>query len=172
MFRILSSFSRHLVCIAAILSCILWVGSGSGSAQSNDSKCIRVTGFYEETATTNNCSSPVRLCTEYRYQGNLTADNFFTAATIVATADTPATGVVFATGDSVLTNVHVAGRRGTLIIKNAAVFHTAGEGELLDIQTIVGGTGELAGASGVTHSVGDFVNGAGSSVFDGFTCLP
>jgi hypothetical protein len=114
----------------------------------------------------------IGLCTTYRYQGNLVADNFFTAATIVPTADTALTGVVFATGESILSNVHIAGKRGTLTIKNAAVFHTTGDGELLDVQTIVAGTGDLVGATGVIRTVGTFVNGAGRSVFDGFVCLP
>jgi hypothetical protein len=99
-------------------------------------------------------------------------DNFFTAATIVQTADTSQTGVVFATGESALTNVQVAGRRGTLTIKNAAVFHTGGNGELLDVQTIVAGTGDLAGATGVIRTVGTFVDGTGRSVFDGSVCVP
>jgi len=131
-----------------------------------------VSGFYDEQIVSTGCTSVIGLCTTYRYQGNLVADNFFTAATIVPTADTPITGVVFATGESILTNVHIAGKRGTLTIKNAAVFHTTDDGELLDVQTIVAGAGDLVGATGVIRAVGTFVNGAGRSVFDGFVCLP
>jgi hypothetical protein len=172
MFRIVWSSGRPQVWIAGILSGVVWLCTVAGFGQPNNPKCIQVSGFYDEQAVTSGCTSAVGLCTTYRYQGNLVADNFFTAETIVPTADTQATEVVFATGESILTNVHVAGRRGTLTIKNAAVFHTTGGGELLDVQTIVAGTGDLTGATGVIRTVGNFVNGAGRSVFDGFVCLP
>src|SRR5262245_48392223 len=172
MFHIVWSSKRPLVRTAGMLSGVVWLFAVAVFGQTNDPKCIRVSGFYEEQIVSSGCASPVGLCTTYQYQGNLTADNFFTATTIVPTADTPVTGVVFATGQSILTNVHIAGKRGALTIKNAAVFHTTGDGELLDVQTIVAGAGDLIGATGVIRAVGTFVNGAGRSVFDGFVCLP
>ena len=172
MFHTVWSARKPLVLTAVILSGVVWLCAVAGFGKPNNSKCIRVSGFYDEQVVTSGCTSPIGLCTTYRYQGNLAADNFFTAETIVPTADTPLTGVVFATGESILTNVQVAGRRGTLTIKNAAVFHTAGDGELLDVQTIVAGTGDLEGATGVIRTEGNFVSGAGRSVFDGFVCLP
>src|SRR4029453_12736381 len=42
----------------------------------------------------------------------------------------------------------VAGRRGTLTVKNAAAFRTVDDGDLVDVQTITGGTGELVGTTG------------------------
>ena len=172
MFHIVWSSRRLLARTATILISVLWLFTVAGFGQTHDPKCIRVSGFYDEQIVSTGCTSVIGLCTTYRYQGNLVADNFFTAATIVPTADTPITGVVFATGESILTNVHIAGKRGTLTIKNAAVFHTTDDGELLDVQTIVAGAGDLVGATGVIRAVGTFVNGAGRSVFDGFVCLP
>jgi len=172
MLRIFWSSKRPMVRSAGIVSGVLWLCAVTAFAQANNPKCIRVNGFYNEQIVTNGCTSVIGLCTTYQYQGNLVADNFFTAATIVPTSDTPFTGVVFATGKSILTNVHIAGRRGTLTIKNAAVFHTTGDGELLDVQTIVAGTGDLAGATGVIRTAGTFVNGVGRSIFDGQVCLP
>jgi hypothetical protein len=156
-----------------MLSCgVASFGYGLVAAQTSEPKCVRVSGFYEERAMSDGCTSPIGLCTTYRYQGTLQADNFFTASSILTNIDTSTTGVVFATGDSALTDVRVVGRRGTLAIKNAAVFHTTGGGELLDVQTIVGGGGQLSGATGVIKTVGNFVDGVGRSDFEGFVCLP
>jgi hypothetical protein len=168
----LFSSRQRLVYIVATLVGVVGLCSPSGFGEPKNPKCIRVTGFYEERIVTSGCTSSVGLCTEYHYQGNLTGDNFFTATNVLTSTDTATTAVVFATGDSILSNVHVAGRRGTLTIKNAAVFHTAGEGELLDVQTIISGSDDLAGATGVIRTVGTFVDGAGRSVFDGFVCVP
>jgi hypothetical protein len=166
------TFSLRRSWIAVLCCGVAGFGCGLAAAQTSEPKCVQVAGFYEERAVTAECTSPVALCTAYHYRGALEADNFFTASSIVDTADTPITGVVFATGDSALTDVRVAGRRGTLAIKNAAVFHTTGDGELLDVQTIVGGGGELAGATGVIKTIGNFVDGAGQSDFEGVVCLP
>ena len=164
--------SRRLIRTAIILGGAVSMVSAADTAPSNSPRCIRVSGFFDEQVVTSGCSSAVGLCTGSRYQGDLIADSFFTASTIVPTTDTPDTGVVFATGESILTNARVGGKRGSLTIKNAAVFHTAGDGELLDVQTIVGGSDDLAGATGVIRAVGNFVNGAGRSTFDGSICLP
>lgn len=49
-----------------------------------------------------------------------------------------------------------------------------GEGEILDLQTIVGGTGELASASGIIRADGlfDSATGSGESEYVGNICLP
>src|ERR1043166_3079756 len=47
-------------------------------------------------------------------------------------------------------------------------FRTTNAGEIMDLQTIVGGTGELAGASGILQAVGTFTSAAGGqSEYDG-----
>jgi hypothetical protein len=50
---------------------------------------------------------------------------------------------------------------------------TGGGGEIVDLQTIVGGTGELSGASGSLSAVGNFTFAdGGRSKFSGVVCLP
>jgi hypothetical protein len=170
MSKVISS-SRALLRTAIALTGVTLFCSTAAFAQSNP-KCTRVFGFFREQAATTGCESPVGLCTTARYQGLLSGDSLFTATEIIPFADTQTTGVIAAAGDTTLTNARLGLKRGTLTIKNAAVFHTAGSGELLDIQTIVGGTGDFEGATGVLRAVGNFVDGSGTSFFDGSVCLP
>lgn len=145
----------------------------TASAANANSNCQRVVGFVEEAPLAGPaCTSPVGLCTQFTFHGVLRGDGTFTAATFITTADTPTTNVVFSTGDSVL-HARIGSRQGDLIIKPAAVYHTAGEGELLDVETIVGGTGDFVGASGVLKVVGNFLfPDGGTSIYDGSVCTP
>jgi len=94
------------------------------------------------------------------------------ATSIVATADTPSTTVQLFTSDSTVTG-RAAGRAGTLIIKNAGAFASGGTGSIVDLQTIVGGTGDLAGASGALRAEGTFsFPDGGRSRYTGTVCLP
>ena len=65
------------------------------------------------------------------------------------------------------------GRRGTLTIKNAGAFHGAGPGEIVDLQTITGGTGGFAGATGALRASGtfDLARGIGTSSIEGTVCV-
>lgn len=147
--------------------------TGGNAIANANAKCQRVIGFVEETPLSGpSCLSPVGLCTQFTFRGVLRGDGMFTAATFIQTADTPTTAVVFSTGDSVI-RARIGARQGDLIVKPAAVYHTAGEGELLDIQTIVSGTGDFVGASGVLKVVGNFLfPDGGTSAYDGSVCTP
>ena len=73
-----------------------------------------------------------------------------------------------------IADISAWGRRGTLTIKNAGAFHGSGRGEIVDLQTITGGTGDFAGASGALRASGtfDLVRGTGTSTVEGTICLP
>ena len=77
------------------------------------------------------------------------------------------------TSDTVA-HVSVRGRSGDLVIKNAGVFQPTGNGDIVDLQTITGGTGDLAGATGAIRASGTFspVTFSGSSDYEGQICLP
>jgi hypothetical protein len=136
--------------------------------------CQQVQGHLEETLVTEGCLSPVHLCTVAQMFGKLKGQARFTASAFIPSADTPLTAVLFVTGDTLLVNAKLGGKRGTLNIKNAAAFRTVGDGDLADVQTIVGGTEDLAGATGSLRISGNFdpAAGAGSSSFEGTVCVP
>ena len=70
-------------------------------------------------------------------------------------------------------HAELRGRQGDLIIKNSGAFHTTGAGEIVDLQTIVGGTGELTGATGALRAEGTFsAETGGRSTYVGTVCLP
>lgn len=139
-----------------------------------DAACKRVEGHLEETLVLPpDCTSPVGLCTVAQLFGNLKGEARFTASAIIPTADTPTTSVVFVTGDTLVVDAKLEGKQGTLLIKDAAAFRTAGEGDLVDVQTIIAGTGDLAGATGTLRIRGNFTAATGgSSSFEGTICVP
>jgi hypothetical protein len=137
----------------------------------NAQTCQSVTGHYVEHAVSENCNSPAGLCIAGEYSGVIKGSFEGQATSLVPTGDTPATGVVLFTSDSVI-HAQVRGKQGDLMIKNAGVFRTTGDGEILDLQVITGGTGELAGATGVLRASGTFTNGSGESEYVGNICLP
>ena len=136
------------------------------------SGCQEVRGRYHEEATTEGCDSRIGLCITAEYTAGPIEGTFFGRATsLVESADTPDTAVSFFTTDSTIEG-RVLGREGTLLVKNAGAFRAAGLGEIVDIQTIIGGTGELAGATGVLRASGTFTFAAGGdSDYEGTVCI-
>jgi hypothetical protein len=154
---------------------ILFAGLAATRAVTADAgpSCEHVQGHLEETLVSSGCASPVPLCTVAQMFGKLKGEARFTASSIIATADTPTTTVVFVTGDTLVVDARLEGKRGSLNIKNAAAYRTTGEGDLADVQTIVGGTGDFAGASGSLRISGNFLAATGgSSSFEGTICVP
>jgi hypothetical protein len=162
-----SPFVRPALGLGAA-SVALLVGSAAPSEAA--SGCRDVRGFYVEHATSENCTSPVGLCIAGTYSGQIRGDFRGAATTVTPTADTPTTGAAIFTSDSTI-DATIGGRTGILVIKNAGVF--AASGPIVDLQTIVGGNGGLAGASGALRAQGTFsaVDG-GRSQYEGTLCLP
>jgi hypothetical protein len=158
---------------AAMLPVLTLLAIGAGFSEANAIECKSVRGALEETYVTGPaCTSPVGLCTSARMFGHLKGEARFTATAITSSADTPTTGVVFVIGDTSIQDARLGGKRGALAIKNAAAFRTIGEGDLSDIQVIVGGAGDFIGATGSLRMSGTFVNGSGTSSFEGSVCVP
>jgi hypothetical protein len=119
-----------------------------------------------------NCTSPVGLCIAGEYNGVIKGAFEGKATSIVPTADTPSKGVALFTSDSVI-HARIGGKEGDLIIKNAGAFLTTGDGDIVDAQVITGGTGGLAGATGLLRASGVFdpQTGSGESEYIGSVCL-
>jgi hypothetical protein len=137
------------------------------------SGCWRVQGhLVERLVPPGECSSPVGLCTIARMFGGLKGDALFIANEFISSTDTPVTGVVFVIGDIFIDEARVGRKRGALTLKSAAGFRTIGDNDLVDIQTIIGGTHDFAGATGTIRIRGAFPAGGGTSTYVGSVCVP
>jgi hypothetical protein len=165
-FRSRRTVRRGLVLAAGVLPLALFA-SGSDAAVT----CQSVRGSYVEHQVTTGCTSPVGFCITATYGGSLRGTLDGRATTISPNVDTATTGVLMFTTDSSFEGAFRA-RTGTLAVKNAGAFRTTGAGSIVDLQTIVGGTGGFAGATGELRASGTFVNGAGESDYEGQVCLP
>jgi hypothetical protein len=149
------------------------VALAMASTNANAQSCQSVSGHYVEQAVQEGCTSPLGLCIAGEYSGVIKGAFEGIATSLIPTADTPTTGILLFTSDSVI-HAQVISKEGDLLIKNAGVFRTTGDGEILDLQVITGGTGQLAGATGVLQASGTFdsESGTGQSTYVGNICLP
>ena len=116
------------------------------------------------------CTAPTGLCIAATYRGSIRGTLFGQATTISPNVDIAATGVLTFTSDSSFDG-SFRNRTGTLTIKNAGAFRTVGGNSIVDLQSIVGGTGDFVGATGEIRASGIFANGAGASDYVGQLCL-
>ena len=161
---------RGVVISGVAVVAALTLTAGQSAAASG---CFTVSGRYTEHAVTGpECRSPVGLCIAGTYRGDISGSLRGSATTVTPTADTFATtSVLTFTSDSTITGA-VKGHRGTLVVKNAGVFTTLPDGSIVDLQTVVGGTGKLAVAHGFVRASGPFsaVSG-GASDYEGSVCV-
>ncbi len=114
-------------------------------------------------------TSQVGLCIAGQYTGDVRGDFAGTATSIVPTADMATSGVILFTSDSTI-DARIGRRTGTFI-KNSGAFRTVSEGSIVHLQTIIGGTGDLAVATGALRAEGTFTAGAGESRYSGTVCV-
>lgn len=159
----LTSKRRLLVGVAVMLPLVL-AASGAQAAA-----CKKVNGSFTLIPVTGPaCTSQVGICATGLYKGDLKATSVFTGTSLVPTADTPTTAVVLVTGDNWFTSSGT-----TLLTKDAIVLRTVGVGDFAEVDTIVGGTGSWAGASGVLRAQGTFSAAAGGGGdYLGEVCTP
>lgn len=146
---------------------VLALGSIVAQPASAAPVCRPVAGLVDIIANEPACGSAISLCANATLRGSLRAHSDFIGTSSVPTVDTAATGVVLLTGDNVF---HTAD--GDFFTKDAIVLNTTGDGEFTEIDTIVGGTGRYAGATGYLIASGTFVQGVGSGVYAGKVCRP
>jgi hypothetical protein len=166
---ITSRIARPALALGAAAAVLLAAPGSAGAAAS----CRTVEGSYDEHAVGGpDCLSPVGLCIAATYRGDLRGSLDGRATTIITTADTPTTTVALFTSDSTL-SVTSGRHPGTLTIKNAGAFTSNPDGSIVDLQTITGGTGAFAGASGSLRASGTFFFATGGhSSWKGVLCLP
>ena len=148
-------------------------GAEGDLSAADASGCRSVRGHLVETLVPpEECSSPAGLCTIARMFGDLRGDALFIANEFISSTDTPVTGVVFVIGDIFIVDARVGRNRGGLTLKSAAGFRVTGDNDLVDIQTIIGGTRDFAGATGTIRIRGTFPAGEGTSTYVGSLCVP
>jgi len=165
-----SGKARTILISGAAVVAALTLTAGQSAAATG---CIPVSGSYLEHAVGGpECLSPVGLCIAGDYRGDIAGSFAGSASALIATADTPTTTVSAFTSNSTITGA-IKRFHGTLQVKNAGVFTSTADGSIVDLQTIVGGTGRLAGASGFIRASGTFsFTDGGISSYEGSVCLP
>jgi hypothetical protein len=154
---------RAMTLVVAGLALVVVSGAASAAPE-----CRQVKGkFTLAPFAAPACTSAVGLCANGTYKGGLKGTSVFIGSSITPTADTPATSVVLLTGDNRIETKH-----GTLMTKDAIVLHTTGAGEFAEVDTIVGGTGEWAGANGQIIASGTFTAAGGEGEYSGEICMP
>jgi hypothetical protein len=147
--------------VATGLALVVMTGAASAAPE-----CRQVRGkFTLAPFAAPECTSPVGLCANGSYTGDLRGSSVFVGSSLIPTADTPTTAVVLLTGDNSITT-----RGGTLQTKDAIVLRTTGAGEFAEVDTVVGGTGEWAGASGQLIGSGTFTAAGGQGEYHGEVC--
>jgi hypothetical protein len=155
---------RRLLVGVAVLLPLALAASGAEAAA-----CKKVSGSFTLTPLSGPvCTSPVGICATGSYKGGIKASSVFTGTSLLQTADTPTTAVVVLTGDNQFSSTG-----GTLLTKDAIVLRTTGVGEFAEVDTVIGGTGQWAGANGVLRAQGTFTATAGGGGdYVGELCTP
>lgn len=142
------------------------------SGQVHAAGCIPVAGtFTINPVPPTECTSPVGVCGKGNFNGVLRGDYFSPFTSIVATADTPTTGVILFTADATV-HARIGGLTGDIVFKEGGAFKTIGDGEFSELFSVVSGTGAFTGATGQVYGNGKAVNGAGDGAYFGKVCLP
>lgn len=109
------------------------------------------------------CESPVGVCMTGSVTGRIKGSFSFTATSVIATADTPTTGVIVTTGDAM-----VQTNRGTISCKLTGTLQVTDEGPFVSLCVITGGTDGWATATGYLRTSGTFsLASGGSGSYDG-----
>lgn len=163
-------YVRPFVTALVLAAALLFVAVSHAQAQS----CMEVRGSYTERYTTTppECVSPVDSCSIGQLKGAIRGTWFAVSTSMVESMDTPETGVVLFTGSNTL-QVSVRGLEGELMIKDAASVDLR-YGNVANIAFILGGTGELEGATGVLRTTGVLDEGGltGHGRYEGSVCVP
>jgi hypothetical protein len=128
-----------------------------------------VNGFFRvQAATGPDCTSAVGVCLAGEVSGRIKGAFSFAATEIIATTDTPATGVLATIGDAVVETAD-----GDIVCKLTGSLQITGDGPFVSICVVTGGTGKWTGATGYLRTSGSFVFAAGGTgTYDGKVLVP
>lgn len=159
-------FSKFRAMTLTMFCAIPLLGSATGNAQNASATCRDIRGsFTVHTTTGSGCQSPAGLCGTVDWRGDLRATSTFVATSSVETVDSAVTSVLVFTGDA-----SVSTRGGSILTKDAIVFRLTGAGDFAEVDTIVGGTGAFASATGAWRASGTFTGSIGDGHYVGTIC--
>jgi hypothetical protein len=150
----------------AILACVITALALAGTPAA--ARCRKVHGRIAlESASGAACASPIGICATGSFRGSVSGVFSFTGTSLTPTVDTPTTSVVLLTGDNLIQT-----RDGDLMTKDAVVLRATGTGDFAEVDTIIGGTGAWAGATGSLTATGTFTAAGGRGEYAGEVCTP
>ncbi len=164
-----SSIKSWWAKFAVLVVCVVIAALTTSSAAIAGPNCRKVNGkFSLQPVTGPACTSSVGICASGSYKGDLAGTSTFTGTSLIQTVDTPTTSVVLLTGDTL-----IQAKGGNLLTKDAIVLKTTGAGNFAEIDTVISGTGEWAGATGQISALGTFTTAnGGEGDYSGEICTP
>ncbi len=158
-----NKFARRLSGLAIVFAAVIMT---TASVSANGSNCFQVRGHYDE-----HIAGEGQFAGTFR--GAIKGDFATTVIPPFPIINPPVNNVALFYANTVL-YAKVHGKQGDLLIANAGAVQLTGDGNIVDVQIITGGTGELTGATGTIRASGlfDFSAGEGSSEYEGMICLP
>jgi hypothetical protein len=162
--RHISDWSKRIMIALGTIVVLVLISSQAFAAS-----CKKVNGkFTLQPVSGSECQSSVGICATGTYSGSITGMSMFVGTSLIQTIDTPTTAVLLLTGDNAIQT-----KGGTLLTKDAIVLATSGAGEFAEVDTVVGGTGEWAGATGRFTAIGTFtLEAGGAATYSGEICGP
>jgi hypothetical protein len=142
--------------VAVAFGVVVAGGASSSAEPRAKPRCVKVNGTLTSALSTEDCASPVGICTTGEFKGNglLNGPITFTGDSLgpASPAEAPTTLVY----SGVLT---IYAKQGTLTLRDTGIFDTA-NGLVAARDIVLGGTGIFEGATGYI-----FFNGVGTNSF-------
>lgn len=160
---------RNARALIAVLGALLVLGSANvGAAET----CRNVQGYFNLVQISGAaCTSPVGVCTGGKFSGDIRGGYYSPFFTITESAETPNTGVVLFTAQTVITGARVGARSGNLVLSEGGAYSTS-DGAFGQLFTVSGGTGGFAGATGTLRGMGTYLPAdGGGAVYAGKICF-
>jgi hypothetical protein len=157
--------------LSLLLAAVLILGSTQARAEPS-CRTVRGSAVLKPVPAAE-CNSPVQICGEGTFTGDLRGSYTSVLFTLTPTVDTDTTQVVLFTAETTMPAARVGRLRGQLVFKEAGAFHEAGAGEFGELYSVSGGTEDFAEATGVVKAVGTFDAVKGGEIeYQGQICVP
>ncbi len=151
-----------------VAAAMMMIGANANAA----GQCVKVAGYFDlhEVAGTA-CTSPVGVCTAGNFVGGMNGRYMSPFFTVTETAETPKTGVVLFTAETVIERARVGSRTGKLVLSEGGAYSTP-DGAFGQLFTVTSGTGGLAGATGTLRGMGTYQAATGgNAIYSGEICF-